>query len=285
MTEPTPWHEVLAWAAAAPDALLDVRSGAEAAAGHLPGSAGLPVPAGADPADHLPVYLLPPRHAPLLVLAADPAEAERVAVWLRERGRPHVVAAAPDWSAAPAGALAPGPPDGRLWRPPDWLAEHADLLPAPGAGPVLDLGSGSGRAAAWLCTRGHRVTAVDRHDDALAWARRLAADASGELTTLQADLTDAAAWPPGPWAAALAFRFLHRPLVAALAGLVQPGGVAMIRTFRWERGPWSLPRRRYCLQPGELPGFFPAAAWEVLVHREDADADGKPAAGIVARRR
>jgi len=284
MTKPTAWHEVLELAARAGTGLLDIRDPAAAAAGHLPGSAGHPVPHGADPEDHLAVYLLPPRHAPLLVLADDPGEAERVAAWLRERGRPDVRGAAPDWSAAPSGVLSPGAPDGRLWRPPDWLVEHAELLPPPDAGPVVDLGCGSGRAAAWLCGRGYDVTAVDRHDDALGWARRLARGAPGRLETVRADLTTEPP-PPGPWAAALAFRFLHRPLLAELSGRLRPGGVVMVRTFRWEPGVPGLPRRRYCLAPGELARLFPAARWEVLALREDAEADGKPAAGVVARRR
>ncbi|MCB1150933.1 hypothetical protein KDK88_05260, partial [bacterium] len=116
------------------------------------------------------------------------------------------------------------------------------------------------------------------------WARRLAAGAPGELVTVESDLTVAAP-PPGPWSAALAFRFLHRPLVADLADRVRPGGVAMLRTFRWEKGDWSLPRRRYCLQPGELEVLFPRADWEILALREDHDEDGKPASGVVARRR
>ncbi|HPF34331.1 MAG TPA: methyltransferase domain-containing protein [Candidatus Krumholzibacteria bacterium] len=284
MSEPTDWQEVLELAKASAGGLLDIRPAAAAADGHLPGAAGLPVPEGADPAEFLPVYLLPPRHAPLLVLADSPVEAERVAAWLRERGRPLVRGAAPDWTTAPPGVLEAGVPMARLWRPPTWLEEHVGLLPPPDAHPVTDLGCGSGRAAAWLCGRGYRVLAVDRHADALDWARRLAAGAPGELVTVESDLTVAAP-PPGPWSAALAFRFLHRPLVADLADRVRPGGVAMLRTFRWEKGDWSLPRRRYCLQPGELEVLFPRADWEILALREDHDEDGKPASGVVARRR
>lgn len=285
MSATMPWPRTLELTAAAPDGLLDIRSARRFAAGHLPRSVNLPVPPGEDPASALPTYLLPPRHTPMVILAATPDEAEKVAEWLRARGRPGVEASAPDWSSAPPGALVQGEGRGRLWRPPLWLEEHAGLLPPPAAGPVLDLGCGSGRAAAWLCAAGHRVTAVDRHAEALAWARRLAADAPGRLVTLRADLSDPAAVPPGPWAVAMAFRFLHRPLLSSLTGLVRSGGVALVRTFRWEEGPWTLPRRAHCLQAGELTRLFPARDWDVLAHREDRDPDGRPAAGIVARRR
>lgn len=42
----------------------------------------------------------------------------------------------------------------------DLLAGLMDLLPAPPA-PILDVGAGSGRDAAWFCARGHRATAAE----------------------------------------------------------------------------------------------------------------------------
>ncbi len=291
MTDPViqikTWHELLRYVESGASALLDVRDADAFARGHLAGSASRPVPVGASGkalTDLLPGHLLPPRHARLLVLSDDADHARQVAEWLSRRGRDAVTGCAPEWSAAPDGALETGVRGGRLWQPPPWLADHADLLPPAEAGPVVDLGGGSGRASVWLAERGYDVTLIDRHDEALGWGRDLAADAGCSLTTLRADLTDPAAWPPGPWAVALALRFLHRPLVEALPGMVRPGGIAVVRTFRWEEGPWTLPRRRFCLEPGELARLFRPDRWEILVHHEDVDPDGRPASGVVARR-
>ena len=240
---------------------------------------------GGDLFDRLQAHRLPPRHAPLLVIAPDPREAARHAAALRARGRPDARGLALDWAAVPAAELARGAGAARLWRPPPWLEEHVDLLPPPAAGPVVDLGCGSGRAAAWLAGRGHDVLAVDRHAEALAWARDLAADLAAPLRTLQVDLTAPGALPEGRWAAALALRFLHRPLLEALPASLQPGGVAVVRTFLWRDGHGGLPRRTYCLEPGELATLFREPEWDILALREDADPDGRPAAGVVARRR
>ena len=44
---------------------------------------------------------------------------------------------------------------------------------------------------------------------------------------------------------------------------------------------------RYLAQAaaGELPGFFPSGSCEILAYERSHDPDGRPAAGIVARRR
>ncbi len=272
--------------------VLDIRAPESFAAGHLAGAVNMPLAADdvADAerlAELLPGFLLPPRHEPMLVCGpADAAAA--VAGFLAGRGRPGVEPVsltADSVDALPRECLEKGRSRRRLWRPPPFLAGHYPLLAARGPGAAVDLGSGSGRASVWLAERGWRVTAVDRHPKALAMAGRLAADAAVDLTTLRADLTDPAQVPPGPWDATLALRFLDRPLLGRMAGLLAPGGVALVRTYRWrEEFARRLPARQHCLEPGELPGFFPAADFEVLVAVEDEDPDGAPAAGVVARR-
>ena len=44
-------------------------------------------------------------------------------------------------------------------------------------------------------------------------------------------------------------------------------------------------RAAHRLRPGELAHAFAGARWEVLAHEEGFDDDGRPAAGVVARRR
>ncbi|MCX6945822.1 MAG: class I SAM-dependent methyltransferase [Opitutales bacterium] len=116
--------------------------------------------------------------------------------------------------------------------PNDFLRQHAGHLPA---GPVLCLGEGEGRNAAFLAGRGHAVTAVDQSAVGLDKARRLAADREVALTTVVADLAD---YPiaPGAWAGIVSI-FLHLPpplrrrLFAAAAVGLQPGGVLILEAY------------------------------------------------------
>ena len=275
--------------------LLDVRPAVSFAAGHVAGAFSRPLPA--PPwSEHalaaaLPAVLLPSRHEPLLILAASAAAARAARDFLRVRGRLTVDAClfdAEDLARLPADAVTTGPGATGLWRPPPFLREQASWLPPPAAGPVLDLGAGSGRASVWLAARGYAVTAIDHLPDALELARALIR-AEGvdpaRITLLARDLGDPDAVPPGPWAAALAFRYLERPLLRSLSGKLQPGGVAMVRTFRRAGARTAAMRQRFLLAPGELPLLFPDPSFETLVYREDDDPDGRPAAGIVARLR
>jgi hypothetical protein len=70
-----------------------------------------------------------------------------------------------------------------------------------------------------------------------------------------------------------------------MAGRLRPGGVAVVRTFRHAPGWTGPPRRRHRLERGELLRIFDRGRFDVLAHAEDFDGDGRPAAGIVARRR
>jgi SAM-dependent methyltransferase len=275
--------------------LLDVRPAASFAAGHVAGSCNrpLPVPPWSEGAlaVALPAVLLPSRHEPLLILAASAAAARAVRDFLRARGRLAADACLFDAKALvrlPADAVTTGPGATGLWRPPHFLREQASLLPSPAAGPVLDLGAGSGRASVWLAARGYTVTAIDHLPDALELARELIR-AEGidpaRVTLLARDLCDPDAVPPGPWAVALAFRYLERPLLHSLSGKLRPGGVAMVRTFRRAGARTAAMRQRFLLASGELPHLFPDPPFETLVYREDDDPDGRPAAGIVVRLR
>jgi SAM-dependent methyltransferase len=116
------------------------------------------------------------------------------------------------------------------------LADRAD-------GPVLELAAGSGRLAVPLAAAGHRVTAVDHDPAMLARARERAAGAGlpdGRLELLEADLLDL---PPTPGPGhALAFialnsimlmgtRDAQRAAIRALAGQLDPGGLAVVDTW------------------------------------------------------
>src|SRR3954463_9690297 len=70
-------------------------------------------------------------------------------------------------------------------EPNEFLVAAAGRIPA---GPVLSLGEGEGRNAAYLAGLGHRVVAVDQSEVGLAKARRLAADRGLTIETVRADL-------------------------------------------------------------------------------------------------
>ncbi len=276
--------------------ILDIRAAARTAAGHLAGSATLPLEpelrALSAPRrdgwllENLPSIFLPPRHEPLLVVAECADLAEAVAAHLTARGRGGVAAMALDGRDA---AELPDDLRGRgrsarvLWRPPSVLARWAHLLPPPAAGAALDLACGSGRAAVWLARRGWRVTGVEHQPQALALASRLAASSGVGLELRDADLTRPDGVPPGRWAVILLLRFLDRDLLGRLAARVRRGSVIIVSTFRDAPGFLGNPRRRHRLQRDEAAGIWTAREAELLVHEEGFDGDGRPAASAIYR--
>ena len=165
------------------------------------------------------------------------------------------------WNACRPAARADAP------RPCALLAEQAARLPA--AGHALDLACGRGGNALWLARRGWTVDAWDLADAAVA---ELRARAAREGLDLRAEVRDVIARPPPPDCCDLAAvsRFLHRPLLPALAAAVRPGGLLAYQTFLAGH-PGPGPRNPdYLLRPGELRARF--AGWEAL---HDAERDGQ----------
>ena len=117
-------------------------------------------------------------------------------------------------------------------EPNEFLVTAAGRIPA---GPVLTLGEGEGRNAAYLAGLGHRVVAVDQSEVGLTKARRLAADRGLTVETACADL---AAYPiePGAWAGVVSIfchlpRRVRVPLYAAIVRGLRPGGVLVLEAY------------------------------------------------------
>jgi tellurite methyltransferase len=275
--------------------VLDVRARKKFAAGHLRRAANIPLEDGsshwvdkANIESKLPSIHLPPRHEPLLVISTNQENADCLAGHLMGRQRVSVSGlGVPDisWNELPSDWLERGQASNRLWKPPHWLADHLDLLPPPAAGPVLDLACGSGRAMVWLAELGYRVTGIDWQPEALELGRRLAADRQVDCRFLAGDLRETRTVPVGPWAVILNFRFRQVELLEKMNSWLQPGGVALIRTFRTAPGYEGHPSMRHRLCSGELLRYFPAGSCEILAHEESHDPDGRPASGIVARKK
>lgn len=102
-------------------------------------------------------------------------------------------------------------------------------------GPVLSLGEGEGRNAAFLAGLGHPVTAVDQSEVGLAKAQRLAAERGLTIETVSADLEHFLI-EPGDWAGIVSIfchlpRRIRVPLYAAAVRGLQPGGVLVLEAY------------------------------------------------------
>lgn len=117
-------------------------------------------------------------------------------------------------------------------EPNEFLAAVAAQIPV---GPVLSLGEGEGRNAAFLAGLGHRVVAVDQSEVGLAKAKKLAADRGLTIETVCADLATFSI-EPGAWAGIVSVfchlpRRIRRPLYAAVVRGLRPGGVFMLEAY------------------------------------------------------
>lgn len=117
-------------------------------------------------------------------------------------------------------------------KPNEFLAAVGGTIPL---GPVLTIGEGEGRNAAFLAGLGHRVVAVDQSEVGLAKARRLAAERGRTIETVCADLGE---FPiePGAWAGIVSIfchlpRRIRVPLYAAIVRGLRPGGVLVLEAY------------------------------------------------------
>jgi len=173
------------------------------------------------------------------------------------------------------------------YRDEEAIADPSPFLSAldallPRRGRALDVAGGSGRNALWLARRGLDVTLADVSDVALERAAREARLRGLALETLQVDL-EAAPLPRGPWDLVLCTYFLHRPLFAAFAAELAPGGwlvIAHATRRNLERNP--RPGSAHVLEDGELPSLV--RGLEVVSYEEGWLESGRHEARLVARK-
>ena len=154
--------------------------------------------------------------------------------------------------------------------PSAWVARFAPTI-RPG-GRVLDLAAGSGRHARHLAAMGFDVTAIDRDVEGLAGF-------PGRIVAL--DLEDGRPWSlGGEWDAIVVTNYLHRPLVAALAGALGENGLLLYETFAAGNERFGKPSNPdFLLRPGELLGAF--AALTIVAFEQGAIT--QPRAAVVQR--
>ena len=156
-------------------------------------------------------------------------------------------------------------------------------------GVVADLACGRGRHTLAAAEAGIPVIGIDRNQNFLTELRDAAAQREIAVETLRADLENPAEVPlqDRRCGAVLVFRYLHRPLIPAIARALAPGGLLIYETFTVHQrtlgtGPSNLD---YLLEPGELPELF--SDLEILEHWEGLSEGTEPAqiARITARAR
>ncbi len=156
-----------------------------------------------------------------------------------------------------------------------------DLLPkiriASRLGVVADLACGRGRHTLAAAAVGIPIIGIDRNRTFLAELREAAAQRERAVETIRADLENPAEIPLRSrcCGAVLVFRYLHRPLIPAIARILAPGGLLIYETFTihqrtLETGP-SNPD--YLLEPNELPTLF--ANMKILHYSEDRSNETK----------
>ena len=163
---------------------------------------------------------------------------------------------------------------------PHVLAHLAELRAGATLGPVVDLACGRGRNALAIAAHGIPVLGVDRSAEFLAELCGAARANALPVRAVRADLESAPALPfaPGRCGALVVCRYLHRPIMPALAALLAPGGWLLYETFtihQRELG-YGPENPAFLLNPGELPALFPGLA--IAHHWEGTSAEPRPAA-------
>jgi len=167
-----------------------------------------------------------------------------------------------------------------LAEPSPFFGAHAGALRAAARlGPALDLACGRGRHALAAAAIGVPCIAMDRDRGALgalAQSARARGLGASLLLPVRADLETPRGIPVRreSCGAVLVFRFLSRPLAAAIRDALAPGGLLLYETFtqRQRDLPYGPGNPAFLLKEGELPELF--RGMEALACREGPEERG-----------
>lgn len=254
-------------------ALLDIRAWDAFNAGHLPGSASIPLEELAGR-----IHELPERCVLVCLVDTDPCRIAVAQDALCSRGYRSIAHLASSDQLTES-----GPPRVHLWQPTPLLRQALDARPASPSARALDLACGTGRDAVYLALHGYSVDAVDILPDALARATSLAQKNSVRLHPMLVDLRHDWPFAIGSYDLVCVFRFLHRPILSRLPLLLVPGGLLIIETFHEASAntPHGPTNPSHLLATGELRQTF--TALEIL-HQADAfERSGRFFSQLIAR--
>ena len=126
-------------------------------------------------------------------------------------------------------------------------------------GKWLDVATGHGRNALYLASQGFSVVGVDRNEQALEQARKLASELHQDrFTTHTIDLEANPSHPPDlgkeAYDGILVFFYLYRPLFPKIVQALKPGGYLIYETFLIDNHTVrNHPRNKdFCLEHNEL---------------------------------
>ena len=141
--------------------------------------------------------------------------------------------------------------------PSPWVRRFAPLVPA--GAPVLDLACGKGRHSRLFLERGHPVLAVDRDLSRLDDLRRHPRLEALACDLEKGDLEDGSvpAFFERRFGGIVVTNYLYRPLFAAIAAALAPGGVLIYETFAVGNERFGKPSNpHFLLYAGELLEAF-----------------------------
>jgi len=167
------------------------------------------------------------------------------------------------------------------------LLDHLDLFQSLDQSlPVLDLACGTGQNGLMLARQGIQVVFADKSATALDVVKQcLAKDAlPGRIWQVDLERSNTKPFSGQGFSAIIGFRYLHRPLFAAIKKAVEPGGLVVYETFTTENLRFGRPNNPdFLLQPGELRTIF--QDWQIMFQFEGVlHGPDRAVAQIVARK-
>lgn len=134
------------------------------------------------------------------------------------------------------------------------LSSFGHLIPSHGR--ALDLACGLGGNAFFLAQKGLQVDACDIASEALIRVDRWAIERSQNIHSIEQDI-EQHGLPKGQWDVIVVSRYLHRPLMPALASALKPRGLLFYQTFSADKSSQSGPSSAdFLLQDNELLNAF-----------------------------